>query len=185
MKTSLANDFAVVRLETKEGPFYYRNISGEEFILYYSFKLIPKTRRRGKLQTLQFYIKSKTINLQRVKSVIIFGESLIPHKAKAKNPKKAVIFTRILTYYNDRPKRPLLPLQCGEVQTEKHSPSLPTLAFSLQEKHRQTKHRVKSSSPSSILIYSDPSNSNRRTDVSYTDQGAKGCTTQENDAQSQ
>ena len=37
-KTSLANDFAVVRLETKEGPFYYRNISGEEFIFYYSFK---------------------------------------------------------------------------------------------------------------------------------------------------
>ena len=32
MKTSLANDFAVVRLETKEGPFHYRNISGEEFI---------------------------------------------------------------------------------------------------------------------------------------------------------
>ena len=29
MKTSLANDFAVVRLETKEGPFYYRNISGD------------------------------------------------------------------------------------------------------------------------------------------------------------
>ena len=38
MKTSLANDFAVVRLETKEGPFYYRNISGEEFIFYHSFK---------------------------------------------------------------------------------------------------------------------------------------------------
>ena len=38
MKTSLANDFAVVRLETREGPFYYRNISGEEFIFYYSFK---------------------------------------------------------------------------------------------------------------------------------------------------
>ena len=63
MKTSLANDFAVVRLETKEGPFHYRNISGEEFIFYYSFKLIPKTRRRGKLQTLQFYINSKTIGL--------------------------------------------------------------------------------------------------------------------------
>ena len=59
MKTSLANDFAVVRLETKEGPFYYRNISGEEFIFitvlnkfqklaagenysHYSFTLIPK-----------------------------------------------------------------------------------------------------------------------------------------------
>ena len=63
--------------EKREGTFYYRNISGEEFIFYYSFKLIPKTRRRGKLQTLQFYIKSKTINLQRVKSVIIFGEMVI------------------------------------------------------------------------------------------------------------
>ena len=59
MKKSLANDFAVVRLETKEGPFYYRNISGEEFIFitvlnkfqklaagenysHYSFILIPK-----------------------------------------------------------------------------------------------------------------------------------------------
>ena len=59
MKTSLANDFAVVRLETKEGPFNYRNISGEEFIFitvlnkfqklaagenysHYSFILIPK-----------------------------------------------------------------------------------------------------------------------------------------------
>ena len=38
MKTSLANDFAVVRLKTKEGTFYYRNISGDEFIFYYSFK---------------------------------------------------------------------------------------------------------------------------------------------------
>ena len=38
MKTSLANDFAVVRLEMKEGTFYYRNISGEEFIFYYGFK---------------------------------------------------------------------------------------------------------------------------------------------------
>ena len=65
MKTSLANDFAVVRLETKEGSFLLRNISVGEFIFYYSFKLIPKTRRR---QTLQ----SKT--MQRVKSVIIFGE---------------------------------------------------------------------------------------------------------------
>ena len=59
MKTSLANDFAVVRLETKEGPFDYRNISGEEFIFitvlnkfqklaagenysHYRFILIPK-----------------------------------------------------------------------------------------------------------------------------------------------
>ena len=29
---------AVVRLKTKEGTFYYRNISDEEFIFYYGFK---------------------------------------------------------------------------------------------------------------------------------------------------
>ena len=38
----------------REGTFYYRNISGKEFIFYYSFKLIPKNRRRVKLQSLQF-----------------------------------------------------------------------------------------------------------------------------------
>ena len=38
MKTSLANGSVVVRLETKEGTFYYRNISGEEFIFDYGFK---------------------------------------------------------------------------------------------------------------------------------------------------
>ena len=59
MKTSLANDFALVRLNTKEGTSYYRNISGEEFIFitvlnkfqkiaarenysHYSFILLPK-----------------------------------------------------------------------------------------------------------------------------------------------
>ena len=42
MKTSLANDFAVVRLETKEGTFYYRNISGEEFIFYDVFNKFQK-----------------------------------------------------------------------------------------------------------------------------------------------
>ena len=64
MKTSLANVFAVVRLETKEGPLYYRNISGEEIIFitvlnkfqkiaagenysHYSFILIPKQKGRN------------------------------------------------------------------------------------------------------------------------------------------
>ena len=37
-------------LKKREGTFYYRNISGEEFIFYYSLKLIPKNRRRVKLQ---------------------------------------------------------------------------------------------------------------------------------------
>ena len=63
MTTSLVNGSVVVRLQTKEGPFYDRNISGEEFIFYYSFKLIQKNRRRVKLQTLQFYFNSKTIGL--------------------------------------------------------------------------------------------------------------------------
>ena len=63
MKTSLANDFAVVRLETKEGTFYYRNNSGEEFIFYYGFKENQKSGRRGKLQSLRLHINSKTIGL--------------------------------------------------------------------------------------------------------------------------
>ena len=43
----------------KRGDFYYRNISGEGIILYYSLKLIQKNQRRVKLQTAQFYINSK------------------------------------------------------------------------------------------------------------------------------
>ena len=73
MKTSLANDFAVVRLENERGTFLIQEYFRRRIYFYYSFKLIPKTRRRGKLQTLQFYINSKTIGLQRVKSVIIFA----------------------------------------------------------------------------------------------------------------
>ena len=38
------------------------------------FILIRKNRRRVKLQTLQFYVNSKTIELQRVKTVIILGK---------------------------------------------------------------------------------------------------------------
>ena len=49
MTTSLANDFAVVRLETKEGTFYYRNNSGEEFIFYYGFKENQKKWPPGKI----------------------------------------------------------------------------------------------------------------------------------------
>ena len=49
---------------------FYRNISGEGIILHHSFKLIQKNQRRVKLQTLQFYINSKTINLHRVKSFL-------------------------------------------------------------------------------------------------------------------
>ena len=48
MKTSLANDFATVRLETKEGPFCCRNISSEEFVFCLScgtnFKKSPPVK---------------------------------------------------------------------------------------------------------------------------------------------
>ena len=47
----------------REGTFYYRDISGEGIISYYSFTLIQKTRRRGKLQALRLHINSKTIGL--------------------------------------------------------------------------------------------------------------------------
>ena len=60
--------------EKREGTLYYKNISGEGIILYYSFRLIQKNQRRVKLQSLQFYIKSKTLNLHHVKSVIIFAK---------------------------------------------------------------------------------------------------------------
>ena len=61
MTTSLANDFAVVRLKKKksEGTFYYSYISGDEFF-FDGFSLIPKSRRRGKLQSLRLHINSKT-----------------------------------------------------------------------------------------------------------------------------
>ena len=59
MKTSLANDFAeAVRLETKEGTFNYRNISGEEFIFYNSFR-IPKTAAGGKFRHYSFILIPK------------------------------------------------------------------------------------------------------------------------------
>ena len=48
--------------KNREGTFNYRNISGDEFI-FYSFKYIPKNRRRWKSQSLQFYIYSKTKGL--------------------------------------------------------------------------------------------------------------------------
>ena len=45
----------------EKGLFYYRKISGEGIILCYSFILIQKNQRLVKLQTVQFYINSKTI----------------------------------------------------------------------------------------------------------------------------
>ena len=40
------------RKKKEEGTFYYRDISGEEF--FYSFKLIPKNRRRVKITVITF-----------------------------------------------------------------------------------------------------------------------------------
>ena len=58
----------------KEETFYHRNISGEGIVLHYNFSInSEKNRRRVKLQSLQFQINSKTIKLQRVKSVIILA----------------------------------------------------------------------------------------------------------------
>ena len=45
--------------------------------MYYSFILIHKNQRRVKLQSLQFEINSKTINLHHVKSVIVFAKCLV------------------------------------------------------------------------------------------------------------
>ena len=56
----------------KGGIFLIQEYFGRGIYFYYSLKLIPKNRRRLKLQALQFYINSKTIELQRVKTVIIF-----------------------------------------------------------------------------------------------------------------
>ena len=67
------------RKKKEEGTFYYKNISGEGIISHYSLILIEKNRRRVKLQSLQFYLNSKTIKLQRVKTVINFAEMVITH----------------------------------------------------------------------------------------------------------
>ena len=71
--------------EKREGTFYCRNISSEEFLFYYSLKLIPKNRRGVKLQALQFYINSKTNELQRVKTVNISSEMVKGGKRFFKN----------------------------------------------------------------------------------------------------
>ena len=70
MKTPLTNDFAVVRRNKKKGTFHYRFISGEGINFYYSFKLIQKNRRRGKLQSLQFFL----IENKRAVTVIIYWQ---------------------------------------------------------------------------------------------------------------
>ena len=47
----------------KGGNFLLQEYFWRGIYFYYSLKLIPKNRRRGKLQSLQFYINSKTIGL--------------------------------------------------------------------------------------------------------------------------
>ena len=72
--SSLLHPPSLPHQEKREGTVHYRNISGEGIILYYNLILIQKNQRRVKLQSLQFYINSKTINLHHVKSVIISAE---------------------------------------------------------------------------------------------------------------
>ena len=67
----------------EEGTFHYRNIFGEGIIFYNSFISIQKNRRRVKLQALQFYINSNTIDLQRVKTVIILRKMVETSDAPA------------------------------------------------------------------------------------------------------
>ena len=82
----------------KEGTFYYRNISGEGIILNYSFKLIQKNRRRVKLQASLLHINSKSIDLQRVKTVIIFGKMVcFPHQSRTYVRKRCQGHVRCVT----------------------------------------------------------------------------------------
>ena len=74
--SSLLSPPSLPHPEKREGTSNYRNISGEEFNFYCIFKFISKNRRRVKLQSLQFCINSKTINLHHVKSVIIFAKTV-------------------------------------------------------------------------------------------------------------
>ena len=59
----------------KRGLFITGIFPARELSLYYSFLLIQKNQRWVELQSLQFYINSKT-NLHHVKSVIIFAKML-------------------------------------------------------------------------------------------------------------
>ena len=61
-------------------------VSGEDIILYFGFKLIQKNQRRVKLQSLQFDINSKTINLHHVKSVIILAEMVFCTRRSSEKP---------------------------------------------------------------------------------------------------
>ena len=67
--------------QKKWGDFLLQEYFRRGNYFYYSFKLIPKKRRRVKLQSLQFYINSKTINLHHVKSVIIFAK-MVSHRIR-------------------------------------------------------------------------------------------------------
>ena len=62
--------------------FYYRNISGEGIISHFSLISIQKNRRRVKLQSLQFHINSKTIKLQRVKTVFTFSKMVFKGRGR-------------------------------------------------------------------------------------------------------
>ena len=63
MKTSLANDFAVVRLEKKRDLFITGIFPARNLFFLTILNKFQKLAAGGKLQSLQFYINSKTIGL--------------------------------------------------------------------------------------------------------------------------
>ena len=67
----------------KRGNFLLQEYFRRGNYFYNSFILIQKNRRRVKLQTSQFYINSKTIELQRVKTVIILGKMVYRRSGQA------------------------------------------------------------------------------------------------------
>ena len=60
MKTLLANGTVVVRLKKKVRELVFTGIFPARNFSFDGFKLIPKSRRRGKLQSLRLHINSKT-----------------------------------------------------------------------------------------------------------------------------
>ena len=81
----------------REGTFLLQEYFRRGIYFYYSFKLIPKTRRQGKLQSLQLYINSKTLGLYRVKTVIILAEMV----SRSHNCKNMLVFQTLTFPWNN------------------------------------------------------------------------------------
>ena len=95
-------------------------------MFYFSFILIQKNRRRVKLQTFQFYIYSKTIKLQRVKSVIIFAKMVSYSRRRTHPPARraALIFTGSSMPPEMLPQYTPLHLRRREHRSPSHKPSI-------------------------------------------------------------